>query len=33
MTFDLNRLRRGVIYRDNGVNLDSSELPIPSPVL
>ena len=30
--YDLDLLRRGVLFRDNGVNLDSSELVIPEPM-
>lgn len=31
--YDLGRLMERVLYRDNGVNLESSELPIPDPVV
>jgi len=29
--YDVSRLTTGVIYRDNGVNLDSTVLPVPQP--
>ncbi len=29
--YDLGRLMSGVVYRDNGVNLDAEELPVPDP--
>jgi hypothetical protein len=29
--YDIDRLTRGVVFRDNETNLDSTELPVPSP--
>lgn len=29
--YDLARLQEGVVYRDNGVNLDSTSLEVPDP--
>jgi hypothetical protein len=31
--FDLRRLERGVRWRDNGLDLDMTHLPVPSPVI
>lgn len=31
--FDLDRLMEGVVYRDNGRNIDGESLPVPDPVL
>ena len=30
--FDLSRLQDRVLYVDNGINLDSSQMPVPEPI-
>jgi hypothetical protein len=31
--YDLSRVMSRVVFRDNGVNLDTNELPVPSPMV